>query len=251
MGAPGEDITERLLVDAGISEGMRVLDVGCGAGAVTALIARLVGPTGQVVGVDRDPDAIEAARERMRALGLHHVSFEVGDLRPQLEAHAPFDAAVWRRVLMYQPDAVVALRRVAEALRPEGLMVLQEHDATTVATDGAALPLQQRAHAWTWETVAREGANVHMGLELASALTRAGLHLVHIRAEAIVQTPTQHSPIAPLLQVMLPRMARHGVVTAQELDLDTIDARIVEERRQADATFIGGLIFCAWAHTAP
>ena len=51
--------TRRLLEDAGIGEGMKVLDVGSGAGDVALLSAELVGPTGSVVGVDQDPEVLE------------------------------------------------------------------------------------------------------------------------------------------------------------------------------------------------
>jgi len=59
------DFTERLLTDAGIREGMRVLDVGCGSGDVTYLLARLVGSTGAVVGADHDASALAIARQRI------------------------------------------------------------------------------------------------------------------------------------------------------------------------------------------
>ena len=55
-------MTERLLRDAGITPGMRVLDVGSGVGDVALLVARLVGPHGSVVGVDRDGSARQTAR---------------------------------------------------------------------------------------------------------------------------------------------------------------------------------------------
>ena len=56
-------ITERLLREAGIAPGMRVLDLGCGAGDVALLAAEMVGPNGAVVGIDRNDDALAAARE--------------------------------------------------------------------------------------------------------------------------------------------------------------------------------------------
>ena len=51
-------ITERLLVAAGVEPGMRVLDIGCGPGDVSTLIADLVGPTGSVVGIDPSAEAL-------------------------------------------------------------------------------------------------------------------------------------------------------------------------------------------------
>ena len=67
--------TERLLVDAGIGPGMRVLDVGCGVGDVSLLVASLVRPEGAVLGVDSNPLALGHARERVSAMGLTDVDF--------------------------------------------------------------------------------------------------------------------------------------------------------------------------------
>ncbi len=64
------EMTERLLIDAGLGPGMRVLDVGCGRGDVALLAATLVGAQGEVVGIDRDLGALELARGRVREAGL-------------------------------------------------------------------------------------------------------------------------------------------------------------------------------------
>src|SRR5689334_7654893 len=74
-----DPITRRFLVSAGIAEGMRVLDVGSGAGDVAMLIAGLVGPKGEVVCTDLARTAILAAEKRAHALGLPNVSFRIGD----------------------------------------------------------------------------------------------------------------------------------------------------------------------------
>jgi ubiquinone/menaquinone biosynthesis C-methylase UbiE len=66
-------ITERLLRSAGISQGMRVLDLGCGAGDVALLAAELVGPSGSVVGIDRNQAVIAMARQRARRADYQHV----------------------------------------------------------------------------------------------------------------------------------------------------------------------------------
>src|SRR4029077_19830530 len=73
-------ITERLFREAGIGLGQRVLDIGSGVGDVAMLAARLVGPSGKVVGVERDPKSIAKARARVAAEGLRNVSFTQADL---------------------------------------------------------------------------------------------------------------------------------------------------------------------------
>jgi predicted RNA methylase len=65
----------------GLEPGMRVLEVGSGAGDVALLAAELVGPEGEVVGVEVDGAALKVARGRAQSLGLRNVSFVQGDAR--------------------------------------------------------------------------------------------------------------------------------------------------------------------------
>src|SRR3954452_22356543 len=67
--------TERLFRAAGLAPGMRVLDVGSGSGDVALLAAGLVGPQGEVVGVDVDPAVLRVAAGRAESLGLANVRF--------------------------------------------------------------------------------------------------------------------------------------------------------------------------------
>src|SRR5215472_8890747 len=68
-------ITERLFREAGIGPGQHVLDLGSGMGDVAILLARLVGPSGEVVGIDRDATSIARAQARVAAAGLSNVNF--------------------------------------------------------------------------------------------------------------------------------------------------------------------------------
>ena len=161
---------------------------------------------------------------------------------------AGFDAVVGRRVLMYVPDPVATVRALARALRPGGRVVFQEHDTTMVPASRVKLPLHERVHRWMWQTVEREGGNIHMGFDLVGVLERAGLVVEMVRAEAIVQTPKMHHDVAGIARAMLPRVVRAGVATAEELDVDTLDERLLAERTAANATYIGDMVFGAWAH---
>lgn len=243
-------ITERLLRDAGIAPGMRVLDIGCGRGDVSLLAASLVGAEGQVLGVDRDEDAIVIAAKRAKDLECAHADFITGDISALPDTLGPFDAIVGRRVLMYQPDPVATVDSLCRRLRAGGLFVLQEHDATMVPGRRVPLPLHERVHEWTWTTVAREGGNLHMGFDLHAVFTRAGLAVEHVRAEAIVQTPTAYYDVAAIGRAMLPRIVGLGVATEAEIGIDTLHDRLEEERVTAGATYIGDMAFGAWARKA-
>ena len=67
--------TARLLADAGISPGMKVLDIGTGAGDVALLAADLVGKEGAVIGIDLNSALVETARARVVAARFDNVSF--------------------------------------------------------------------------------------------------------------------------------------------------------------------------------
>jgi len=241
------DFTERLLMDAGISSGMHVLDVGCGRGDVTFMLAKLVGETGEVIGVDRDTAALVIAREQGQELGVSNVSFVDGDIGALSPKLTEFDAAVGRRVLMYQPDHVAAITQIMGAVRAGGLIVFQEHDSNVGPHLGKPLTLHTQVHQWLWRTVEREGANISMGLNLYSVLERAGLDVEHVRSEAVVLTPTSPSPVARILRSMLPRMIERGVVAQDEIDIDALCDRLEDEQRGADTACLWDMMFGAWA----
>jgi ubiquinone/menaquinone biosynthesis C-methylase UbiE len=91
QGAMLRPITERLLRNAGIDSGMRVLDLGCGAGDVSMLAAELVGPEGSIVGIDRSQEVLNVAKERARDAGLRQISF----VQASIEAYSAREPLIW------------------------------------------------------------------------------------------------------------------------------------------------------------
>jgi cyclopropane fatty-acyl-phospholipid synthase-like methyltransferase len=243
-----EDVTRRLLADAGVREGMRVLDIGCGRGDVSFIAAGLVGDAGEVLGLDRDEAAIEDARARAREHRIANVRFAQADIGWLGREHGTFDAVVGRRVMMYQPDAVAVLARLADVLEPDGIIVLQEHDSTSMPICRPAMPLHKQVSGWIWGTMAREGANTHMGLNLGPALAKAGYAVERVRGDATVLTPNQTHAIAAIVRAMQNRIVRSGVATADEMAVDTLDERLAAERRAANGSCIWDTVFGAWGH---
>ena len=118
-------VTERLFREAGIGPGHRVLELGSGVGDVAMLVARLVGPTGQVIGVERDSRSIARAMARVGDAGLPNVSFTECDVS-EMRSSKPFDAAVGRFILQWVSDPVAVLRCLSQLVCPGGVLAFQE-----------------------------------------------------------------------------------------------------------------------------
>src|SRR5262245_61417 len=159
-----EPITRRFLREAGIVPGMRVLDIGSGAGDVAFLAAELVGATGEVVGIDLAPAAVEVARSRAAANALKNVSFLEG-IPAAMSFDRPFDAVVGRYVLQFQKDPVAVLRKLIAHVRPKGLAVFQENDWAGLASF-PPVPTFDQVCQWASTTMQQHGTETHMGLKL-------------------------------------------------------------------------------------
>ena len=166
-------ITERFFREAGIGLGQRVLDLGSGVGDVAMLVARLVGPSGEVVAIERDSNAVAKARARVTEAGFNNVSFNESNVDEILYGK-PFDAAVGRFILMYLPDPVATLRSISQAVRPGGVFVFQEPCWIPVLAHLESLPLWF-ATASLIDKAMRASANHDMGTELYQTFVKAGL----------------------------------------------------------------------------
>jgi ubiquinone/menaquinone biosynthesis C-methylase UbiE len=120
-----QPITERLLRCAGIQTGLRVLDLGCGAGDVAMLAAELVGPLGTVVGIDRNPQVLSVATQRARSRGLKHLTFHEAAVDTFVDS-AGFDLVVGCYVLIHQTNPAAFLRAAARLAKPGGTIAFHE-----------------------------------------------------------------------------------------------------------------------------
>ncbi len=166
--------TERLFREAGIGPGQRLLDLGSGVGDVALIAARLVGPSGEVVGIERDPRSIARADARMAEAGLRNASFTQSDAA-QIPGDKPFDAAVGRYILMFLPDPVSVLRSLSHLVRPGGILAFQEPGWKSFLQQSARLPLWSEAASLLVETFQRSGTNTEMGPALSRVFQEAGL----------------------------------------------------------------------------
>jgi len=104
--------------------GMSVLDVGCGTGSITYGIAKAVGDSGRVVGVDRDATLIEGLQEHH---SLPSLEFVLGDAT-SLIYRAEFDIATAARTLQWIDDPAAALAKMKDAVKPGGAIVILDYN---------------------------------------------------------------------------------------------------------------------------
>lgn len=243
-----DPITRRMFRAAGIAEGMRVLDVGSGAGDVAFLAAELTGASGTVVGVDRVATAIDEARRRAAERALENVSFRVGD-PADITFDQTFDAVIGRYVLQFQDDPGTMLRRLAAQVRPGGVLVFHEIDWGGV-NSFPPVPSFDRACRWGAETMRLHRTETRMGARLHATFLAAGLPAPTMRLEALLGGGPNAADVMHLLAgvvaTLLPEMERLGVATAGEVAIDTLVERMSGEAAQSRSIVIGHNQIAAW-----
>ncbi|RKS09708.1 acyl-CoA synthetase (AMP-forming)/AMP-acid ligase II [Nocardiopsis sp. Huas11] len=170
LAAAYDAMTTERLAQTGVGPGWRCLEVGAGGGSVATWLAHRVGPTGAVTATDIKPERIPAVP------GLEVLSHDiVRDPLPE----AAFDLIHSRLVLLHLPERIAVLDRLVRALKPGGVLQLDEFDITY----GPGLLMPDQEAGKLYETfletkirvMDRAGADPAWGREVAAAMVRAGL----------------------------------------------------------------------------
>ena len=239
--------TEYLLRTAGLREGMRVLDVGCGTGEVSLAAARVVGSSGRVLGVDMDPGVLERARENAAASSVRNVSFEQGTL-PDLEVPEAFDALVGRLILIHLDDPVAAVKGLTRFVRPGGVVTFQDFNTSRTRAI-PAVPVVTESVEWICAALREGRREPDMGERLAEVLRLSGLSDPSVAVAVPTGGPDSAAVtlIAESTRSLLPVMERGGIATAEEVDIDTLRARMVRACTEVQATVYVPELVAAWA----
>lgn len=240
-------LTERFLRDAGIGPGQRVLELGSGMGDVAMLVARLVGPSGEVLGIERDADSIKFAQSRIAEAGFRNVTFSQADIS-RLQSEKLFDAAVGRFIVQYLPDPVSILRSLAASLRPGGIIAFHEPHWQPYQDYLCSLPLSYACAAVARDIFKASGANTEMGLSLHNVFQQAGLPAPNMRIEMILGAqPGFTTWICDLLFSLLPKARQHGISLEPLGNLETLSQRVHAEVTTANAVVPWIALVAAWS----
>ena len=224
--------TRRFSKRAGIIEGMRVLEIGSGAGDVALMLAERVGPTGGVVGVDINAEILDTARHRATDAGLQNVEFIAGDAR-NIGFSDKFDAVVGRFVLMYMANPSEAFAKLITHLKPGGIAAFQEPEYTLYpAFLHPDTPLMNQLITWILDVFKHSGAHLDMGIGLYQTFVDAGLPPPTMHLESPIgaaKTWAGYRYMATIFQSLLPLLEKYGLATAEQVGVDTLAARIRQE----------------------
>ncbi|OBE94140.1 class I SAM-dependent methyltransferase [Mycobacterium sp. 852002-10029_SCH5224772] len=238
--------TGLLFQRGGIRPGMRVLDLGSGPGDVAFQVAKMIGPAGSVVGVEQDFSQIAVAMQRRDGFGLRNVDFRHGDARTFLDEE-PFDAIVCRLLLMHLPGVVEVLAHQLRNLRPGGVFIAVEYDASGVRT----LPeveLHSRVRKWITAGFGYARADVLLGMRLPLLFEQAGFRDIGTLGLQDYWPPRSAGAVAyyvGVVRALKDAIVNSGVATEAEMGLDTLEQRLGEALDDANAvwtlpTIVGG-----------
>lgn len=165
-----------------VKPGMRVLDVGCGPGAVSAALAQAVGPEGQVTGVDMQLAQLEGARHHVAELGLENVTFQVADAMNLPFDDGCFDLVYAKFLVMHLPDPWQGVAEMHRVLAPGGTMFLYEVDAGGSVFWPEGTPTHQ---AWelTMKVLTDGGSDIHAGRKLYGYMRRLQMEGIRVIPE--------------------------------------------------------------------
>ncbi|MFF5260379.1 methyltransferase domain-containing protein [Actinomadura viridis] len=208
---------ERALWDAaGVRPGARIADVGCGPGAISIVLARIVGSRGYVQGVDRDLAAVSTARRLAARVGLTNVRFRQGDADATGLDPGSMDVVMMRHVLAHNgghEQAIVG--HLASLARPGGCVYLVDVDVEGMRSE-PVIPVLEDLNAAYRALHARRGNDLSVGLRLGELLAGAGLEAVevHDRPQVVTSAPGLRPPAWAARELLV----AEGLVTRERIE---------------------------------
>jgi SAM-dependent methyltransferase len=224
-------LSDQLLRRAGISPGLRVLDIGCGVGELSMVAARLVGRSGRVTGIDIDDGALAIASARAREQGLSQIDFVHGDISA-FRAEAPYDAVIGRHILIHTPDPGAVIGMAHSLLNAGGVAVFQEYDFSVEHRPYPQAPLCERLLE-VFRAFFAKAAHGNIGTRLFYLMLDAGFPSPHCSVEYPIDggaDSPMYDWMAESFRSILPRAEAMGLVRSDEVvGIDSLAARLRDE----------------------
>lgn len=200
---------------AGIGPGQNVIDVGAGPGFVSADLAALVGPSGQVIALERSPHFLETLRGR----GLANVESREQDVSEPFGVTAA-DASWCRWVLSFVSDPAATVRHISDALKPGGTAVFHEYLVYGTWRMMPPDPTHERFRSLVEKSWHDSGGEPDVALWLPQWLTDSEMEIVEARVLADIITPADEKWEWPriFMETGARRLHELGYIQAEEVE---------------------------------
>jgi ubiquinone/menaquinone biosynthesis C-methylase UbiE len=229
------------LTDAALPEGARVLEVGCGTGAVTRVLATWPGVS-ETLGVDPSPVFVARARELSGELTT--LAFEEADGRSLPFTGNTFDAVVFHTTLCHVPEPELMLHEAARVLRPGGCLAVFEGDyATATLAIRAGDPLDACADAFREHFV----HDPWLVRRLPALVRAAGVHVQCVRSYGYVEVSTPGFMLPSWVDLGADALAASGRIAADMAAALKAEAR----QRIASGEYFGHIAYMSLVARKP
>jgi SAM-dependent methyltransferase len=231
-----------------VGPGMRVLDLGCGAGDVSMLAAELVGSTGSVVGIDRNKDVLAVAAERARLAGFPQIRFEQASAETFWSGE-PFDLVIGRYVLIHQSDPAGLLRGAARLVRRGGSIAFHEIRLNEILNSSPYVPLWQLTGSLIEMACHSALPHYNVSDRLIECFSEAGLPQPHLFSETPVGGGVD-SPLyawaAETLNSFRPQLTKMGIASSGFTGVETLASSLRAAVVDAGSQIAAPRQVCAW-----
>ena len=204
--------------DSGITEGMTVIDAGCGPGHATLDLAEIVGPKGRVIALERSRRFLDALEANARARGLSNIETIETDLTDFDWASISADRLWCRWVLAFVPEPGAIVRGMARALKPGGAALLHEYYDYASWHLAPRTPLFENYVARIIARWRASGGEPDIALALPALLSQAGLRVDHARPHVFAARMADFASRWPMgfAREYLPTLIAHGDLAPAE-----------------------------------
>jgi SAM-dependent methyltransferase len=202
---------------AGITTGMRVLDVGAGPGCATIDLAEIVGSTGHILAVERSRRFIKAAERSCHLRQLSQVAFQEADIMLEPIAAEGYDAAWCRWVASFVSSPATLMRRIRAALKPGGIAIFHEYANYETLQLAPPKPLVKSFVGEVMASWRAQGGEPNVALQFPALLSEAGFRVQSVKPRVFTVAPNDFiwQWPASFIEVNLTRLQHLGRVTAE------------------------------------
>jgi ubiquinone/menaquinone biosynthesis C-methylase UbiE len=193
-----------------IREGMSILDAGCGTGLETMRLARLVGSSGSVIGLDASRNLLAEASRRAQGSRLP-IEYREGDVQQLPFPDNYFDVARAERLFLYLTDPRQALADLVRVTKSDGIVYVIEPDFETQTINLSDRGLVRKVLQFDCDHETRNG---WIGRELPKLFKACGLVDIDVETSVVIYDPRSFSPY--FLETARSAF-QNGVITTDEL----------------------------------